>query len=71
MSSAYGDEEYQYDEMYVNGTGKVVVAHGAGLTEWYASWAFDKDQEKASNEALEECNQYHKCGTIVFDIPWW
>ena len=71
LSSAYGDEEYQYDEMYVNGTGKVVVAHGSGLTEWYVSWAFDKDEEKASNEALEECNQHHKCGTIVFDIPWW
>ena len=71
MASAYGDEEYLADEMWVDGSGKLVIAHGSGLIEWYVSWAFDKDEKKASNEALEECNKHHDCGTITFDIPWW
>jgi hypothetical protein len=71
LESAYGDEEYLYDEMYVGSPGKLVIAYGSGLTEFYVSWAFDKNEEKASNEALKECNEHYKCSPIVFDIPWW
>ena len=74
-----GDEAYVSGEVWVNETGSLVVGFGSGVTDFYASWVFNKDVNLATNEALQLCNDHItgilnltvECEAITFDVPWW
>ena len=38
--------------------GSLVVGFGSGVTDFFASWVFNKDVNLATNEALQLCNDH-------------
>jgi hypothetical protein len=74
-----GTQSYISGNTWVNSTGTFSVAYAIGMTEYFAGWGFNANQDLAIKEALENCssqisglvNFSAKCESYVFDVPWW
>ncbi len=74
-----GTQSYISGFDYINSTGTFAVAHAIGVSEYYAGWGFNPDQDLAIKKAVENCrkqitglvNFTSKCEPVVFDVPWW
>lgn len=73
-------EAHISDQFWVEGDGSISVFYARGLTEFYAGWHFDKDPERAEENASKNCNDnispanklLVKCSKIAaLEFPWW
>ena len=73
------NEAYLSDYLWIDEPGTLAIGFGSGLTEFYASYSFNKDAEAAITSAVKECDDHVtgilnlgvKCEPITMDIPWW
>ena len=73
------NEAYLSDYLWIDEPGTLAIGFGSGLTEFYASYSFNKDAEAAIASAVKECDDHVtgilnlgvKCEPITMDIPWW
>lgn len=74
-----GLEEQISGYLWIEGRGKLVVAYGYNIKEFYGTWTFDTDADNAKKVVLDECNKAifgvlklsSKCKATVYDVPWW
>ena len=73
------NEAYLSDYLWIDEPGTLAIGFGSGLTEFYASYSFNKDAEAAIASAVKDCDDHVtgilnlgvKCEPITMDIPWW
>ena len=72
------NEAYLSDYLWIDEPGTLAIGFGSGLTEFYASYSFNKDAEAAIASAVKDCDDHVtgilnlgvKCEPITMDIPW-